>query len=168
MTNQVPELTPEVQAVLERYLAIQDEMRALGEEKSALQDKVREAMAGLPDRIWFPAVGQTRLKITYHEVTEITYDEERLRQRLGERYRLILKPDPRKIARHLDAVVDLLEPALDTVGSPDRDKVRAAIASGAVTAAEFAGAFTKSVVRRVAVMRRREDGQPGQDDTPPA
>ena len=44
----------------------------------------------------------------------------------------------------------------------DRDRVRAAVQSGVVRQEEFAGAFRKSAVTRIAVMRARpEDGVPG-------
>jgi hypothetical protein len=75
---------------------------------------------------------------------DVTYDEAKLQQRLGDRYAAILAPDPKKIRKHLGEVTPLLAPILPLVGSPDPERVKAALEGGSVTKAEFVGAFEKT------------------------
>ena len=153
-------LTPEIEKVLGRYLQIQDESRRLDEEKARLRERLAGHLAGFTELFWFPVVAGQPLRIRVQHTTDFSYDEELLRQRLGERYVEILKPDPTKIRRHLPAVEALLRPALDLVGSPQREQVRVAVERGAVPKDAFAGAFEKVSRTTIAVMRQRDD-EPG-------
>jgi hypothetical protein len=101
------------------------------------------------------AVGDKNLRVRHVDDTEIQYDEKLLRTRLGDRYTAILTPDWQKIRRHIKDVTPYLEPVLDKIGTPDRNKVRAAVDAGIVHADDFAGAFEKETVTRIAVMRVR-------------
>lgn len=156
-------LTPEIEKLLERYLQIQDETRQLDEEKAQLKERLAAHLASFTEPFWFPRVAGQPLKIRVLHTTDVTYNEELLRQRLGERYTQILRPDPAKIRRHLAEVEGLLRPALDLVGSPQRDQVRLAVERGAVPKDAFVGAFEKVSRTTIAVMRHRE-GEPA----PPA
>lgn len=149
-------LTPEIEKLLGRYLQIQDETRRLDEEKARLKDRLAGHLAGFVEPFWFPVVAGQPLRVRVHHATDFTYNEELLRQRLGERYLQILKPDPAKIRRHLSEVEELLRPALDLVGSPQRDQVRLAVERGAVPKDAFAGAFEKVTRTTIAVMRQRD------------
>ena len=161
-TTDTPELTPALEALLQRYLQIQEEERTLQEEKKALQNDLKKALAGMQQRFWFTEVGGTALKISCSTNEQIDYDDDLLRQRLGNRLRLVSSPDIRKIRSNLSQVEALLEPALDLIGSVDRIKVKHAVEQGLVRTEEFAGAFTRQKVTRVAVMRQRaaEDNAP--------
>lgn len=152
-------LTPEIAALLNRYLQIQDETKRLDEEKARLKERLVGHLTGFNDPIWSPVVAGQALRIHVHHIVDVTYNEELLRQRLGERYLQILKPDPTKVRRHLAAVEDLLRPALDLVGSPQRDQVRTAVERGAVPKDAFAGAFEK-VSRTIVTVTRQRDGAP--------
>jgi hypothetical protein len=88
--------------------------------------------------------------------------EGKLRQRLGDRYRRILAPDMKKIRQNLSRVAELLDPLLETVGSPVPERVKLAIDNGTVRKEEFAGAFKKTTRRIVSVGRVRA-GQPVED-----
>lgn len=156
-----PTVTPNVERLLVRYLQIQDEMRQLDEEKASLNRQLCEHMAGYRQPCWFPTVAGQTLKIRVRHEVQVLYDEDLLRQRLGERYVQILRADPTKVRRHLAAVEDLLRPALDRVGSPDRDRVRTAVESGIVPRDAFSGAYEKTAWTTVAVMRLREKDQNG-------
>ena len=148
-----PSITQEQAALLRSYLAVQDEERALREKKTELQEQLAAHMQAMHSAEWMPEVDGQRLKVRYRERTRIDYDEERLRERLGDRYRLLLRPDARKLRRHLDAVESCLTDMLDVIGSPDPDRVKEAIESGCVSAEEFRGAFEKRKVVQVAVSR---------------
>lgn len=85
----------------------------------------------------------------------MTYGEDALHERLGERYRMLLAPDLRKLRAHVDELGQQLTPAMmDKVGSPAPEKVKAAIESGVVRLEEFKGAFRKEETVSVAVARR--------------
>ncbi len=143
--------SPELTAVLREYEEIQREEKALKERKTALKDKLAAHMQALRATEWMPQVDGRSFKVRYRETVVINYDEETLRQRLGERYRQVLGPDLRKLRHHLDEVAPLLEPQLGIIGSPVPDKVKAAIASGLVSADEFKGAFEKTEKQYIAV-----------------
>jgi len=147
-------LPAELEGTLTRYLELQSEERRIKEEKQALQDKLAAHMQHIQRALWQPVVHGQPLKIRCAELTDIEYDEDLLKERLGERYAALLAPDPAKVRRELATLAPLLQPALAQIGSPTPDKVRAAIESGLVKKEEFAGAFTKTVRRQVAVSRQ--------------
>jgi hypothetical protein len=153
-------LTPEMEKVLGRYLQIQDETRRLDDEKARLKSRLAGHLASFREPFWFPVVAGQALKIRVHHDIDFSYNEELLRQRLGERYTQILRPDPTKIRHHLSEVAELLRPALDVVGSPHRDQVRVAVERGAVPKDAFVGAFEK-VNRTLITVMRKHDGDPG-------
>ena len=152
-----PTLTAEISQVLRRYLAIQEEERRLEEEKGQLKQRLAAHLRDLAGAFWYPEVDGQKLKVRCRRETQIEYDEVLLCQRLGPRYRQILKPDPHKVRRHLDELGDALAPVLELVGSPDRDRVKAAIASGVARREEFAGAFRRTARTLVAVSRFRPE-----------
>ena len=152
-----PPLTPEIEGVLSRYLEVQGQLRRLREEREQLRDALLAHVAGLEGRFWFPVVGGETLMVSRRRRVEIDYDEDLLRQRLGERYTRILRPDVRKLRRHLDDVEGALEPVLALIGSPHPDRVRSAIESGEVQSEEFQGAFKKGLKESLTVRRARED-----------
>ena len=116
--------------------------------------------------MWAPVVAGTPVKVRYARETVVEYDEPVLRERLGERYVHVVRPDPRKIRSHLAELEPLLAPALARIGTPDRDRVRAAVERGLVRTEEFAGAFRKQTRTRLAVMRAQPSGaeSPPDDD----
>lgn len=154
-------VSPEVAGVLKRYLQIQEQMRALSDEKAGLQERLAEHLADYRGLFWNPVVAGQALRIRVRHEVEVHYNEALLRERLGECYTEILRPDPAKVRQHLSEVEPFLEPVLDLVGSPDRDCVRHAIEAGTVPKEAFAGAFTKANRTRVAVMRQRTDDPVG-------
>ncbi len=154
-------VSPEVAGILKRYLQIQEQMRALNDEKAGLQERLAEHLADYTGPFWNPVVAGQALRIRVRHEVEVRYNEALLRERLGEHYTEILRPDPGKVRQHLSEVEPFLEPVLDLVGTPDRECVRRAIESGTVSKEAFAGAFTKANRTRVAVMRQRTDDPAG-------
>ena len=151
-------VTPEIKTALARYLEIQRQDHELQEEKARLQKILSGHLSKFTDGFWFPVVDGTELKVRYVRDTEIEYDEALLRSRLGEKYKCLLKPDMRKIRQHLPELENILSPVLDKVGTPDRDKVRAAISNGTVKKEDFSGAFRKETRTRLAVMKLQPGG----------
>jgi hypothetical protein len=150
-------LSPELGKTLARYLEIQQEERRLAEEKNRLRDVLAAHMDKMGRSLWFPIVAGQELKVRYNSVPQVLYNEELLRQRLGERYVRILAPDPKKLREHLAEIEPDLEPLLPLIGSPTPDKVRAAVEAGVVAKEEFRGAFEKSLKRILAVSRARRE-----------
>ena len=153
--NKTPVLPADMEKTLRRYMEIQHEEQELKDEKTDLQKKIGEYMAGLEMNYWYPEIDGQALKVRYRETSIIEYDESRLRSRLGDRYAAILAPDLRKIRVHLDQLESLFSPILNLVGTPAPEKVRVAIETGVVNKDEFTGAFKKSVRRYVAVGKAR-------------
>ncbi|RPI25530.1 MAG: hypothetical protein EHM61_14145 [Acidobacteria bacterium] len=146
-----PVLTAEIAAVLARYVEIQAEERKIEQEKHSLQRRLASHLKGFRGRYWFTEVGNRRLRITYNESLKVEYEEEALRQRLGDRYNEILSIDWTKLKGRADLIETLLHPHLSEIGSPDREKIRSAIAEGRFTVEDFRGTFTKSGKPFVAV-----------------
>jgi hypothetical protein len=166
--NDTP-LIPEIEALLTRYVSIQQQEQALKEEKSALQERLAQHMERMNRSLWFPEASGQKLKVRYQKETVVEYDEEALRQRLGERYAALLEPDWRKIRRNLPALTPTLAPHLPLIGTPSAAKVREAVTSGLVKAEEFNGAFRKTIRNSIAVSRAhgndRDKGKPQSADS---
>ena len=152
-----PELTAEMDGVLKRYMDIQRQEQELKDEKARLQAQLADHLERGNLQAWYPEVGGQKLKVRLSTVTVIEYDEPVLRERLGARYASLLAPDLRRIRQHLPELEPLLVPALDRIGSPHPDKVRAAIGQGVVSREDFAGAFQKRTRRIVSVARFRTE-----------
>ena len=160
------EVSSELAEALRRYLAIQEEERRLQEEKAALQETLGRHLSALGLAHWYPEVDGVPLKVRCQETAQIEYDEELLRQRLGDRFASILAPDIRKIRRWLPQIQSVFLPILGTIGSPSPDRVRAAVEQGVVRKEEFAGAFKKTTRRLVAVAKVRPGDAEGPGGEP--
>jgi hypothetical protein len=153
-------LPSEIESALKRYVEIQHEEQRLKDEKTMLQEKISRYMVGLEKKYWYPVIDAQTLKVRYRETSVIEYNEAVLRDRLGERYSAILAPDLRKIRLHLSEIESLFTPVLSLVGTPEPERVRAAIETGIVNKDEFAGAFKKTTKRYVAVSKARSGDLP--------
>ena len=151
-------VSPDIAATLKRYLELQQEEQRLRAEKAVLQEKLANHMAGQRLTYWYPELEGQSLKVRCTETTVVEYDETTLKARLGPRYAAVLAPDIRKIRRHLPELGATLAPVMDLIGSPAADRVRAAIEQGLVSKEDFAGAFTKTIKRQVAVAKAKPGG----------
>lgn len=152
MNSQDP-ISPEMVAVLKRYLQIQAEEQRLKEEKAVLQKTLAGHLAQMQTEVWRPVVEDCELKVFARSSVTIDYDETKLRERLGSRYPSILEPDVRKIRQHLKEVESALAPVLDLIGSPSPDRIRDSIEKGLTRKEEYAGAFEKTTRHKVSVMK---------------
>lgn len=158
----MPELTPEIEETLKEYTRLQQEEQQLKERKQALQEILKAHLRNDEKNIWDPEVEGLRLKVRCRTEFHVEYDEEKLRDRLGDRYLALLEPDLKKLRVELPNLEKELEPLLNRIGSPSPDKVKAAVENGAVSAEEFKGAFTKTTKEyiSVAVLRNMENSTP--------
>jgi len=112
----------EIEEVLIRYTEIQMQEQALKEEKALLQDRIDAYMERTGQSLWFLVVVGRRLKVRCQKTVVVEYDEETLRERLGDRYPAILAPDLRKIRQHLPELQPTLAPMLSMIGSPSPER----------------------------------------------
>ncbi len=155
--------TPEMERTLERYLAIQEEEKRLAEEKRQLQDTLKQFMRTGGEQRWCPTVGDQNLRVTYRHTTEVEYDEDVLRERLGSRYEAILTPNLKKVKSAMPHLRQYLQPVLREIGSPDPELIKQGVRSGTIRTDEFRDAFTKRERELVTVSRVK----PRQPKSPP-
>lgn len=143
----------ELERVVHRLSVVEENLKQLSEERTFLRERIIELMVDAGHKQRDTLVDGQPVVLRVQERRKVRYDEERLRQRLGERYRRILAPDTKKMRKHAKELGPVLEPHLELIGTPTPDLVQAAIADGVVTAAEFRGAFRKDTTRSL-YMRR--------------
>lgn len=161
----------ELDQLLAELEQVDERIDLLQLDKKQLRDRITELLRRMgTDRIKVDAGDHTTsLRITRR--TTVRYDEELLRERLGPRYASILEPDMRRVRKHLPEIEHLLEPVLDRVGAPSREKVEEAIVAGTLSAGDFAGAFEKTTadvlyVRRQAARPAAEPAGFDDEDAP--
>lgn len=130
---------------LKRY----QEIVAITQEKEQIEKQLADYLAGLSvDELSVDLpTGSARIRLV--KQSDIRYNDEMLKERLGDRYEALLKPDLDKIAAHLDAISPCFDNILEYVGSVSPEKVREAIEDGIVEKEEFDGAFSKTTRQRV-------------------
>ena len=128
--------------LLREYHELFLELQRLEEKKTMLREAISAAIQrrGMPASL---ALGTTVIRAQVKTTVTVKYDEDGLRERLGDRIHLILDPDAAKIRRHLSELRSALEPFLDTVGSVSRTLVQKAIEEGLLKPSVFAGLYEK-------------------------
>lgn len=154
----------ELADLLRQYRELTGEMARLEAEKVRLREaiKTRVQQQGRPASI---VMGDARIGARVKTSTTVTYDEEGLRRRLGERFRAILAPNVTKMRDHMEEVRPLVEPILDKIGSVSRERVQQAIESGCLKSEDFAGMFKKE--RKEVLYVRMEPMENGPTGEPP-
>jgi hypothetical protein len=132
-----------VQEALKRYVEIQEAVAKLEDEKKQCREKLVAHMHETGQSLWSTSLDAKQLTVRYFSKTTVKYDEALLQQRLGDTYLQLLEPDLSKIKAHLQEVAPLLKPLLQQVGTPSREKVKAAVEAGTIDRKAFEGAFTK-------------------------
>ncbi len=147
-----------LQALLQEYRQVESEIAAMEEERQSLRARIVEVMTAAGKDHVSLTVGNEPLFLVLEKRSEITYNENLLRERLGDKYIDILDPDPRKLRRYPPEMRDALIPFLDQVGSPSRDRIRDAIERGDVQQSAFEGAFEKTRKTILYVKKRPPPG----------
>jgi hypothetical protein len=161
----------ELDQLLARLEQLDEQLDLLQLDKKQLRDRIAELMRQQGrDRLKVEGLDRTTtLRLTRR--TTVKYDEELLRERLGERYGAILEPDMKRVRKHLPEIEHLFEPVLDLVGAPSREKVEETVLAGTLAAGDFAGAFEKTTtdvlyVRRQAARPAPEAAGVDDEDAP--
>jgi hypothetical protein len=150
------DIPDEMAAMLTRYAELIDLEEGIRREKAGLRDELYRIMGVQGMERIRTRVGEQGFKVSRRQKVEVTYDEEVLAARLGDRYKDILAVDTKKLRKHLDEVAPLLAPKLELVGTPTRDKVRASIEAGLLQVEDFSGTFEKTVSPMVYVSRVKD------------
>ena len=141
---------------IRRYMRIQREMAQLEREKEQIRNSLVMELGDKVPTIWRLILDGKPLVIVHSHRTTVRYDEETLRDRLGDRYPEILELDGTKIRKNRDLVRPYLAAVLDQVGTPSAARVESAIRSGAVSPDVFRDAYQKTVTPFISI---RMDGE---------
>jgi len=133
----------ELNRLLAEYRVMEKEMARLDETKKTLRAAIQRVLDEEGKSAYAAIVNGEPIVLQLKTQTEIRYDENLLRTRLGREYDRILQPDIAKIRRHLMELEPVLAPHLEKIGSPSRQKIRQLVSSGEIPLEVFRGAFQK-------------------------
>ncbi len=154
------DIQAELDATLREYQENERKLDALTQEKQRLRERIQRLLRATGKACHNATLGDEQLLVSLKTRTDVQYDEERLRRKLGDRYHLILEPDVKKVRRHLGALRTALSPYLDRIGSPSRELVRKRILSGELAQGDFHGTFEKTEKTTLYVKKRPAGGTP--------
>lgn len=154
--NGQPELTPQIATTIREYLELLKRERKIKGQKRQLSQKLAEHLEGHGSYVtWHTTVDDQDVVVKMMQREKGVWDEELLKQRLGERYKAVLMPDPAKIRLHAEVVRTLLDSIIEDVGSPNKQAVREALKEGSVSRDEIEGTLQSDVRTSAWVMRDR-------------
>lgn len=139
------EITEELKPILEQYRKIEQELENLEQRKQTLRTRIQGVLDGKGQTFHSQMVNGEPMILVLKQHTEIRYNEEILRRRLGNEYVSILKPDLKKIKTHLQEITPALLPYLEKIGTPSRETIKYLIGEGKLEQQQFQGAFEKTM-----------------------
>lgn len=141
--------------LLSRYALIEQQIANLHEQREALRAEIKACVVSSGQDTWRVPLSQHAYKVNVLRRENVSYREDVLRERLGEKYPLILEPDARKLRQNLDCLQPVLHPFLELIGSPSRERVRESIHSGQLAVHDFQGAFEKTFTETLYISRQQ-------------
>ncbi|MGE5653689.1 MAG: hypothetical protein ACM3ZQ_05395 [Bacillota bacterium] len=142
----------ELDELIEEILFIRSQMAEMEEEEKNLRQQVSELMK---QRDMAQAQVETthgKVKVRRNQQVKITYDDELLRQRLGnERFRALSTVDRNKLKQHWEQLPAWLGEHFFDIATLDRHKVKEAVEGGRIEGGIFAGAFKKETQEIVSI-----------------
>lgn len=142
--------------LLARYSEIEQKLAALNEEREQIRTQIKSHLLGTGRHFLVAHQPNESFEIEVKHRVNVTYDEAKLKQRLGERYRLILEPDLKKLRQNLPQLKPALTPYLELIGSPTKERVQEKITSGEMQLDDFRGAFEKTSVDTLYIRRPKK------------
>jgi len=130
--------------LVQQIKELEAEISALQAQREELRNQVIAELTAIGKSYAEVKIGKEEYILSKKSVAEISYNEVLLKERLKERFSSILQVDYRKIKKNLHAVRNYLMPIIETIGSVNKDLVKAGIKVGALSKKDFAGAFTKT------------------------
>ncbi|MBF0223843.1 MAG: hypothetical protein HQK76_00185 [Desulfobacterales bacterium] len=133
----------ELKETLAKYRIIEQELENLEKQKQMLRSKIQLLLENLGQTSYNTVIEEKPIALQLKYQTDIKYNEELLKHRLGDKYIHILEPDLKKIKQHLHEITPALAHYMETIGSPSRDKIKELILGGEFDKQDFSGAFKK-------------------------
>lgn len=149
-------------ATVARLMELKELEAQIVQEQAEVRAELSEFLESRAQKGWSGQIMGRPVRVTRQERTQITYNEELLRQRLGDRYRMIIGLDKKRLTEREDEVLRWLGDHAVEVGRVDRDKVKAALEQGACSSDEFRGTFERKVTYTVALQlteKTKPDGE---------
>lgn len=142
----------ELEELIEEILFIRAQMAEMEEEERNLRQQVSELMK---QREMAQAQVETthgKVKVRRNQQVKITYNDELLRQRLGnERFRALSTVDRNKLKQHWEQLPGWLGERFFDIATLDRHKIKEAVEGGRIEGNLFAGAFKKETQEIVSI-----------------
>jgi hypothetical protein len=146
-------------ASVARLMELKELEAQIAQEQAEVRAELAAFLESRAVKGWSGQIMGRPVRVTRQERTQITYDEDLLRQRLGERYRLVIGLDRKRLAQREEEVLRWLGDHAPEVCTVDREKVRAALEKGECSSDEFRGAFERKVTYTVALQTEKADGK---------
>ncbi|MBF0229505.1 MAG: hypothetical protein HQK63_07935 [Desulfamplus sp.] len=140
--------------ILKRYKEIEAQLELLTKEKEELRNHIKLLLTESENNIYNTRIDNEVINISLINKSDIKYDESMLKERLGDKYYLILKPNIVKIRKNLSEIESFLAPCLDKIGSPSRDIIKERIGNGEFSISDFKGSFKKVIKSTLYVKKR--------------
>ncbi len=143
----------ELNELVEEILFVRSQIAEMEEEEKNLRQQVSELMKqGNMGQAYVDST-HGKVKVRRNQQVKISYDDELLRQRLGdERFCALSTVDRNKLRKVWDQLPVWLGDRFLDVATLDRHKIKDAIEGGRVEGSLFAGAFKKETQEVVSIM----------------
>ena len=142
----------ELEELIEEILFIRSQIAEMEEEEKNLRQQVSELMK--LRNLSQSQVDTThgKVKVRRNQQIKITYNDELLRQRLGnDRFRALSTVDRNKLKQHWEQLPTWLGDHFFDIATLDRHKIKEAVEGGRVEGSLFAGAFKKETQEIVSI-----------------
>jgi hypothetical protein len=142
---------------IKEYEALENQLAELTGRKKQLRERIKSELETLGTTAWSTTVGAHHYSIRVSGSKKVSYDERRLQEILGARYRDVLKPDATRINRNLDQLRGVLEPFLEIVGKPSDQLIARAVNAGVLTSENLESAVRAVKPPTLFVTRKKLD-----------
>lgn len=141
--NKTKERVSDIEPLVRRYVAVQNELRRIEKERMDLRDKIAAVLTERKQRKVEMQLDGENLRIRCEPKVTYRINAKRLREQLGRDYYSILEPDTRRLKEYRGEVLHLLAPIIHKVGTPSGELLDAAIAEGRLAANLVEGAVIR-------------------------
>lgn len=124
---------------------VEGEILALENERRKIREEIGNLILEHGRRVYLLKTDKILYVLKYKKLEKINYHENLLKDRLQDRFKTILVPDPNKLRKNMDKAIKLLDPILEEIGKVSKERVKEQVKLGHIQLDEFKGAFTKEV-----------------------
>ena len=155
-----------IEKLLLKVKEIEGELELLKNEKEELRQQIIVVMNEKQSDKEIVDLPIGKFKIAKRCITTVTYEQDVLKERLGDKIKLVLDLDTHKMRSHKAMVVEALGDKLIDVGKISQTKVKQAVASGELSLSDFKDAFEKKTVDRITISKVRDESSVPSADAP--